>query len=159
MTQSHEPDWQHPQNMGNTQSDQQDIRLKATESIWKQIVPLMALSIPITGIVAIAGGSLALFVPISIAAGAAVGTAAVWNPFTRSNTTKTNPVSAKQVQQLEERIASLEMILNYEEKLLESKARREAQLPAEVAIRTEPVMLDREPAATTTTAFAGRELS
>ena len=168
MTQLHESIEKHgPPDVGHTPQDQgRDTRLEATKSIWSSTIWLMGISVPLTAITKDFSQNAALLIPFSVMAGSVVGTVAVWNPFARR--TPVNTQSDKQVQQHEERIASLEMILNYEEKLIESKAQRQAQLisqapsQGEAQLQSESqmpyaVVRDRQPSSTTATTNSNHE--
>lgn len=157
MSQLHEAEKQ--QDAKNAPQSRDAARVKATGAIWGSMIPLMVFSIPLTAIMSDAAGAAAMWIPLSMILGGAAGTVAIWNPFAR-RTPNPGAQNAKQVQQLEERIASLEMILNYEEKLLESKARGAQPLQSSTAMHNELVMRDNEPAALTTTgASVGHELN
>ena len=85
-----------------------DVRLVATHRIWGFATLMLCLCIPLVGTVAKGGGSsvvVAALIPIFVVVAAAVATAFVWGVFGLRYTSTT---SANSLQQLEERIASLE---------------------------------------------------
>ena len=113
--------------MAEHEPDNQDsLRAGLTTKIWGCAMGMLGISIPLSAIVGQHGGGAAAIIPLSVIAGAAISTAAIWNPFAaRSKQAPSKGPEAERVAELEERVASLEMILNYEEKLLESKMRQQ----------------------------------
>lgn len=106
------------------------VRSHLITKIWGCATGMLGISIPL---VAVTHSGAAI--PIAVIVGAAVGTVAIWNPFARTSgdgaSHKELTDSTKKIGELEERLASMEAILSYEEKILESKTRkREIEVPA-----------------------------
>jgi hypothetical protein len=124
-----------------------DQRSKITASIWGMTVGMMGISIPLTAILQESVGGVAVMIPLSVLAAATIGTMAIWNPFGRradsGSSRQAEKLIKKQAQVIEdlnERVASLEQILNYEEKLLEAKLRKQSGPRTEHSIQTQPVL-------------------
>ena len=102
-----------------------DVRVQATGTIWGIAVGMMAVSIPLADITHTAA------IPLAVIVGAAVGTCAVWrsgrqNEIPRvSPTTNNDQIAAQQrIAELEERLANLETINNFERRLAEETLKR-----------------------------------
>jgi hypothetical protein len=147
--------------MGQEPENRDAWRTQATQKVWGSAIGMMGLCIPLTAILSFAGGSV-MMLPLTVIVGAAFGTAAIWNPFRRPDTTTSSKQleeQTQQIQELNERIASLEQILNYEEKLLDAKLRQQPSLAVAPIIDTQPLL--KEPllpaAATADTSISARE--
>jgi hypothetical protein len=102
-----------------------DVRVQATGTIWGLAVGMMAISIPLSSVTETA------FIPLFVIAGAAVGTVAVWRPGTKKEGTSTKEQIAAQqrIAELEERLANLETINNFERHLAEKTLERQLAVP------------------------------
>lgn len=127
-------------------NNQDSIRAQLTTKIWGCAVGMLGISIPLSAIVGHAGnggGFAAVIIPLSVIGGAAVSTMAIWNPFSARR--KESPAQdTGRVAELEERVASLEMILSYEEKLLESKMRQEATMSQQPMLSESSLPIDND---------------
>ncbi|MBD2311543.1 hypothetical protein H6G20_07715 [Desertifilum sp. FACHB-1129] len=92
---------------------QEDIRSKTTKTIWSYATGMIALSV-----IFASGMRYSVLLPISIAAGAAGGTAAVWL------SDKKQLDKAESLRQLEDRIANLETIAGTSDFSLEQRIRQ-----------------------------------
>jgi hypothetical protein len=101
----------------------QDVRIKATATIWGLCVPLLGVSIPLAAITSSA------FVPLAVICGAAIATASVWIFANRNPQGAQNDAALlaaqKQIKDLEERLANLETINNFERRLAEEALARQ----------------------------------
>ena len=103
-----------------------DVRVQATAAIWGLGVGMMVFSIPLSAITNSA------LIPLAVIASAAVGTIAVWRPGTKkeSSSTKEQLAAGQRIAELEERLANLETINNFERHLAEKTLERESAVPA-----------------------------
>jgi len=100
-------------------SHNNDMRAKTTSSIWALTLPLMGISIPLTAIT-----QSGIVLPLAVLGAAAISTAAVWVRGGGGGAARPSAheiALQKQVSELEERLASLEGITNFEHRLLEAK--------------------------------------
>ncbi|HEX8463200.1 MAG TPA: hypothetical protein VF627_01160 [Abditibacterium sp.] len=107
-----------------------DVRVRTTRSIWSITPALLGICIPLS-MVTESGPA----IPIVVLCAAAVSTVTVWM---RGGAGQTRPaekqVSAQsRVQELEERLANLEAITNFEHKLLDVKYSGAAPVPTNSA--------------------------
>jgi hypothetical protein len=94
---------------------EKDIRPKTTSIIWGIATAMMALSIPLSDITHSAG------IPGLVIVAATISTIAVWAFGGNKGPTTSEITSQKQIQELEQRLANLESITNFEHKLLDAK--------------------------------------
>ena len=98
-----------------------DVRVQATAAIWGMTVGMMVFSIPLSAITE------SSFIPLAVIASAAIGTCAVWRPGTKSENPKNNKeqlAAQQRIAELEERLANLETINNFERRLAEESLKR-----------------------------------
>lgn len=132
------PDPQHPSidraeiDRAKIDRSEQNVRSKVTSKIWAMATGMMGISIPLCEVT-----NSGAVIPIMVVISAAVGTAAVWM---RGGTVVVNSRggageadSQKRIQELEERLANLESITNFEHKLIEAKYPNAAPVSAPVA--------------------------
>lgn len=102
---------------------QEDIRVKSTGAIWGMSMGMLALSIPLSAVTQTA------FIPVVVIAGASVATLGVWwRPGIKGGKPPTNKeqLNAQQrIAELEERLANLETINNFERRLAEETLKRQ----------------------------------
>lgn len=116
-----------------------DVRVQATSKIWSYSVAIMAIAIPITAIT----GS--VIVPIMVVVSPALATLAVWyfgaknHPGTSISAPNHQAEIATQrrIEELEERLANLETINNFERRLAEESLKRDHDR-ADIVRRIEP---------------------
>ena len=125
--------------MSEHEPNQESLRANLTTKIWGCAIAMLGVSIPISAIVGSNFGS--VIIPLSIIGGTTLSTIAIWNPLAARSkqAPKGSEAESQRVAELEERVASLEMILSYEEKLLESKMRQQPVLN-EQAINQQPIL-------------------
>ncbi len=117
------------------QASGEDVRIKATTRIWTFATIMLGLCVPFM----VRASSLGYFVvgvaaivPVCVIAAAAFGTVAVWGAFGKSRIMP----SPNELQQLEVRMAHLELIHHYENALQSEKeinSRLRAQRASETA--------------------------
>ena len=96
----------------------QDIRISITTKIWGFAVAMLGICIPLVAVVSERAGNglVAAILPIAVIAGATASTAAVW--IFGNTSSIPSPSHDKQLnqqlEQMEERLANLEMISSYE---------------------------------------------
>ena len=114
-----------------------DARVQATSKIWVFSIAIMGVAIPIT---AITGN---VFIPALVAISPALATVAVWYfgaknqmgaPMNPPNN-QAEIASQKRIEELEERLANLETINNFERRLAEESLKRDNEQNAK---RVEP---------------------
>ncbi len=104
-----------------------DVRVQATAKIWVFSIAIMGVAIPITAIT----GS--VLIPALVAISPALATAAVWYfgaqshniPTPSSADNRAERVGAQRIAELEERLANLETIDNFERRLAEESLKRD----------------------------------
>jgi hypothetical protein len=97
-----------------------DVRVQATATIWAMAVGMMVFSVPLSQITESA------VIPLAVIAGSAIGTFAVWRPGTKKegSSTKEQVAAQQRIAELEERLANLETINNFERRLAEEALKR-----------------------------------
>ena len=108
---------QHPQ-------EPKDIRVGLTTRIWFFATVMLAIAALPSG----TAGLGHVIVSLAILAGAGVGTAAVWGAFSKRDEKQLPPGTPKNLPELEERVANLEVIARYEHMLQSEKDRNDSQL-------------------------------
>lgn len=109
----------------------EDLRSKTTGKIWGCATGMLGICIPLADV-----SHSGVMLPIFVLMAAAAGTIAVWM---RGGTVVVNSRggadadSQKRIQELEERLASLEAITNFEHKLIEAKYPNAAPVAAPAA--------------------------
>ena len=97
-----------------------DSRTKTISQIWRMMPAILALSIPLE---AVTNGHGA--VPVTALLAAGLSTLVVWvvggKPVVPARVKSDDSAAQKRLQELEERLASLESITNFEHKLLDAK--------------------------------------
>lgn len=117
----------------------EDVRVQTTAAIWGMATGMMALSIPLSAVAHTA------LIPLAVLASAATGTVAVWrfgakNEAGSGNTTPalskdaTGDAAQKRIADLEERLANLETINNFERRLAEEALARHALASAAIPV-------------------------
>ena len=103
------------------------MRLQATTKIWIFSLAIMGVAIPITAIT----GS--VLIPALVAISPALATAAVWyfgnnnrETAIHADARRADALNAQRVAELEERLANLETINNFERRLAEESLKRES---------------------------------
>lgn len=110
--------------MKQEQQSSDDMRVRATTRIWSMAVGMMGISIPLSAITHTA------LIPLAVIAGAAVGTCGVWffgNKNSSSSVGKTEVAAQQRIAELEERLANLETINNFERRLAEESLKRDEE--------------------------------
>jgi hypothetical protein len=100
---------------------QKDTRMETTGAIWGMATGMLALSIPLSSVTQTA------FIPLIVIAGAAIGTVAVWRGGAKNESPKGNKeqlAAQQRIAELEERLANLETINNFERRLAEEALKR-----------------------------------
>ncbi len=111
------------------QSDFEDVRLKATKTIWALSVAMLGICVPLMETIR------SPIIPIFVLTAAAVSTMRIWGSKSGasrslgSDSAALDAASKKQIQELEERLAALESITNFEHHLLEKKYPNAAPVP------------------------------
>ena len=104
-----------------------DVRVQATSKIWFYSAAIMGLAIPI---IAITGS---ILIPIVLAISPALATLAVWyfgaknyvGTAVSAPNSQVEIASQKRIEELEERLANLETINNFERRLAEESLKRD----------------------------------
>lgn len=100
---------------------QKDVRMETTGAIWGMAMGMLAISIPLSSVTQTA------FIPLAVIASAAVGTVAVWRGGAKNASPKGNKeqlAAQQRIAELEERLANLETINNFERRLAEEALKR-----------------------------------
>lgn len=107
---------------------QKDVRMETTGAIWGMAMGMLALSIPLSAVTQTA------FIPVVVIAGAAVASLGVWwRPGINSGNPSTNKeqlTAQQRIAELEERLANLETINNFERRLAEESLKRHDEISA-----------------------------
>ncbi len=104
--------------MGQNLEPKDEIRLKTTAIIWGAAVGMMVFSIPLAAITESA------LIPLAVIVGASVGTCGVWFRSNKSHDNKAELAAEQRLKELEERLANLETINNFERRLAEESLKR-----------------------------------
>lgn len=138
-------------------SNEEDIRVKILGTIWGCATGMLGICIPLAAVVGEAVGGAAAVLPLGVVAGATVATVSVLNHFkgsASSASTKSDIQQAARLHELEERLANLETINNFERRLAE-----EAIAKGNQSVSTAPMPRDTMTPAETTYQFAEPEAS
>ena len=114
---------------------QEDVRVKTTGAIWGMATGMLGISIPLSAVTETA------FIPVVVIVGAVIGTVAVWRGGAKSEagqqsaTASSNDAAQKRIAELEERLANLETINNFERHLAERTLERQSVVPAGEVMR------------------------
>jgi hypothetical protein len=128
---------------------QPDIRLKATTAIWGTAMGMLGISIPLCAI------TNSTIIPLVAIAGAAIGTCGVWifgNKKQGSAQNNAEIAAQQRIAELEERLANLETINNFERRLAEEALKRET---APLIVPSGAVMKDEQSEVTTSVDAGG----
>ncbi len=101
------------------ETSEQDLRSQTTVKIWGMAAAMLGICIPLSAVTHTGG-----LIPIAVLCAAAIGTGAVWlrgGIAAPSRLKIDEAATQKRVQELEERLANLEAITNFEHKLLDFK--------------------------------------
>ena len=101
-----------------------DARISLTTRIWFFATVMLAIASLPSG----TAGLGHVIVSLAILGGASVGTAAIWGAFEKRGESKQLPPALKELPELEERVANLEVIARYEHMLQSEKDRTDSQI-------------------------------
>ena len=104
-----------------------DARISLTTRIWFFATVMLAITAPGFSTPYRSGNPGHVIVALAILAGAGIGTAAIWGAFNRRDEKQLPPAAPKDLAELEERVANLEIIARYEHMLQAEKDKLDAQ--------------------------------
>lgn len=133
------------------QEENEDIRVSMTSRLWGMTIGMLAISIPLSDVTESA------IIPLAVIAGATIGTVAIWvaGGKPKSAVAESDTTAQNRIKELEERLANLETINNFERRLAEDALARQAPVsPANIPIGE--VVQDRPAEPTTTSSEASR---